>query len=68
MLKKRNPYHWRTFLRGYLPSFILNLGVADKGEDCEKLGAEHVWYNIDGKNSGCYHCKIVRPGKLWEKS
>ena len=63
--KRRHPYAWRTRLRGRLPWFLINLGIADKGEDCEKVGADHVWYNIDGETSGCYHCKVRRPGQLW---
>jgi hypothetical protein len=37
----------------------------DKGDDCEKSSAEHHWYNIDGKRSGCYHCRVARQGQLW---
>ena len=49
-----------------MPWFLIDLGVADKGQDCEAAGGWHEWYNLDGENSGCYHCKVVRPGRLWE--
>jgi len=47
--------------------FLINLGVAAKGRDCETVGAEHHWYNRDGKTSGCYHCEVIGPGRLWEQ-
>jgi len=46
---------------------ILRLVFA-KGKDCEAVGAVHDWYNIDNKNSGCYHCQQERKGRLWESS
>ena len=52
-------------MRAKLPWFLIDLGWADKGDDCEKVGGEHWWYNQDGEHSACYHCKIVRVGKLW---
>ena len=61
------PYRWRTWLRARLPWFLINLGCAGKGEDCEKAGGAHEWYNQDHENSACYHCKVVRPGRLWEE-
>jgi len=61
-----HPYRWRTWLRSNLPWFVINLGVAGKANSCEAVGAEHWWYNIDGKSSGCYHCEVVRTGRLWE--
>lgn len=63
---KPSPYRWRTSLRRYLPWFLIDLGVAAKGEDCEAAGGSHGWYNIDGKRSGCYHCRVVRSGRLWQ--
>jgi hypothetical protein len=63
---KGHPYALRTWLRQYLPWFLIDLGVADKGEDCEKIGARHFWYCKDENTSGCYHCKVVRKGRLWE--
>jgi hypothetical protein len=63
-----HPYRWRTLLRSRLPWFLINLGVADKGEDCEKVSGTHWWYNKDNVSSACYHCKVVRSGRLWKKS
>lgn len=60
------PYRRRTWLRIILPWFLIDLGVASKGKDCELAGGQHEWYNIDNENSGCYHCHIVKPGRLWE--
>ena len=62
-----HPYAWRTWLRGNLPWFLINLGLPNKGKDCEKVGASHHWYNVDGKTSACYHCQVVRTGRLWER-
>jgi len=64
-MKKHHPYVWRTRLRQRLPWFLINLGIADKGQDCEAVGAQHHWYNQDGENSACYHCRVERPGRLW---
>jgi hypothetical protein len=62
----RQPYRWRTNLRRLLP---LSLGwLVNKGKDCELAGGSHQWYNIDNRNSGCYHCKQVRVGRLWEST
>jgi len=36
-----------------------------KGKDCEAAGSQPRWYNLDGESSGCYHCKVIRPGQLW---
>jgi len=60
------PYRKRTWLRHFLPWFLIDLGVADKGKDCEKKGGEHEWYNINNKKSGCYHCNVIRGGQLWK--
>jgi hypothetical protein len=62
-----HPYRWRTRLRRHLPWWLINLGVADKGEDCEAVGGQHHWYNIDGSSSGCYHCKVI-PGPSLDRS
>jgi len=61
------PYRKRTWLRQYLPWFLIDLGIAEKGQDCEKIGGAHEWYNIDNKNSGCYHCNVIRTGQLWKQ-
>ena len=63
-----HPYRWRTWVRARLPWFLINLGVAAKGKDCESVGAEHWWYNGDNKSSACYHCEVVRPGRLWRSA
>ena len=63
-----HPYAWRTWLRKRLPWFLINMGLAAKGKDCEAVGAEHQWYNRDNVSSGCYYCEIVRPEQLWRRS
>lgn len=59
----REPYRWRTNLRGHLP-WCLNR-LFGKGLDCEAVGGIHQWYNIDNETSGCYHCVVIREGQLW---
>jgi hypothetical protein len=63
-----HPYRWRTWLRVRLPWFLINLGIAEKGDDCDRVGGEHWWYNRDGDTSGCYYCEVVKPGQLWKKN
>jgi len=65
---KPSPYRWRTAVRRHLPWFLIDFGVAGKGPDCEAAGGSHSWYNMDDKSSGCYHCKVVRAGRLWEQA
>jgi hypothetical protein len=65
---RSNPYDWRRRIRTHLPFFLINLGVAGKGKDCEEVGARHLWYNYDNENSGCYYCRVREPGQLWEKA
>jgi hypothetical protein len=36
-------------------------------EDCEQAGNTHRWFNIDGMHSGCYNCRVVRQGQLWDR-
>lgn len=62
-----NPYVWRTRIRQYLPWFLIDLGVCDKGLDCEAVGGTHEWFNHDNKTSGCYHCKATGDNRLWER-
>ena len=64
----RHPYAWRTALRKRLPWFVIDLGIAAKGEDCEKAGATHHWYKQDDQYSACYHCTVTKPGRLWERT
>jgi len=65
--RRPSPYRWRTAMRRHLPWFLIDLGIAGKGQDCEKAGGAHAWYSRDGVSSGCYHCKVVRAGRLWEE-
>ena len=65
--RANHPYRWRTWIRGHLPWFLIELGIADKAKDCEQVGASHSWYNHDERSSGCYHCKVERAGRLWEE-
>lgn len=60
-----HPYRWRTWIRPHLPWLLINLGFAAKGRDCEAVGGTHWWYNRDNVSSGCYHCGVVRSGRLW---
>ncbi len=62
-----HPYRWRTWLRAKLPWVLINRGIAAKGKDCERVGAKHWWYNRDNESSACYHCEVVRPGRLWKQ-
>ena len=59
------PYRFRTWLRGHSPWALINLGVFGKGADCEAAGGDHEWYKKDDKHSACYHCKVMRAGRLW---
>lgn len=61
-----HPYALRTWLRGRIPWFLIRMGVADKGRDCEAARGWHRWYNHDDVSSACYHCRVVREGRLWE--
>jgi hypothetical protein len=65
-MNQRSPYRWRTALRRHLPWFLIDLGIARKGRDCEAVGDEHEWYNVDDVSSGCYHCVVMKPGRLWD--
>ncbi len=61
------PYRKRTWFRSYFPWFLIDIRFAKKGTDCETKGGSHEWYNIDNQTSGCYHCNVVRTGKLWQE-
>lgn len=63
-----HPYRFRTWIRSYLPWWVINLGLANKSDDCQRVGGEHWWYNLDDENSGCYHCYVERPGRLWQNA
>lgn len=62
-----HPYRYRTWIRARLPMALIDLGVAGKGADCEKVGGWHRWYNVDGQSSACYHCRAARSGQLWRR-
>ena len=38
-----------------------------KPDSCDKIGWNHVWYNIDGNRSGCYNCNKTSKKKLWNE-
>jgi len=61
------PYEWRKWLRSRLPWVLIDLGIADKGKDCEAVNAKHQWYNQDNESSHCYYCKKTAVGQLWKK-
>lgn len=63
----KQPYRIRTRIRRLLPWFLIDLGLAAKGEDCERAAGEHEWYK-DGKQSASYHCQVVRLGQLWKRA
>ena len=63
---KKHPYRYRLWWRKRLPWFLIDLGIADKGKDCELVNAEHSWYKIDNKTSGCYYCKKIANGMKWK--
>jgi hypothetical protein len=65
MWEDKHPYRWRTWIRSHLSWFLIDFGIARKGHDCEAVGGWHHWYNVDDSSSGCYHCEVVRPGRLW---
>ena len=55
----------RTWVRGRLPWFLIRLGVADFGRDCDALEASHYWCNVDDAHSLCIFCGSEREGQLW---
>jgi mannose/cellobiose epimerase-like protein (N-acyl-D-glucosamine 2-epimerase family) len=59
------PYRRRTWLRRKLPFWVIDLGIADKGQDCEAAGGFHEWYSQDSETSACYHCCVTERGQLW---
>ena len=58
-MKKKHPYELRKQIRSKLPWFLIDLGIAGKGKNCEKLNADHDQYKIDGETNGCYYCKQI---------
>ena len=65
-MNKKNPYRHRLWWRKRIPWFLIKLGIAAKGKDCKLVNAEHLWYNIDEKTSGCYYCEVIEEGKKWK--
>ena len=65
---KKQPFRLRTKIRVYLPWFLIDIGLASKGKNCESVGGNHEWYNIDNQYSGCNHCEVTQKGKLWKNN
>ena len=63
-----HPHALRTWIRGRIPWFLINLGAFNFGRDCETLNAHHNWRNSDNVHSRCIFCGIEREGQLWETS
>lgn len=64
-MNNKHPYERRLWWRIRLPWFLINIGIADKGKDCEEVNAQHKWYTIDNISSGCYYCKVIAKGQKW---
>lgn len=64
-MKNKHPYEWRLWWRMRLPWFLIKIGVADKGKNCEEVNAKHKWYNADNISSGCYYCKVIGYEQKW---
>lgn len=62
-----HPYYNRLWWRLKLPWFLIELGFAKKGKNCELVNATHEWYKIDNLNSGCYYCNKIHKGIRWPK-
>jgi hypothetical protein len=64
----RLPFRRRTWIRMRLPWWLIDRNVAGyrNGDDCERRGAHHEWYNCDNRNSGCCHCGAIKEGRLWK--
>ena len=60
-----HPFRFRTWLRPRLPWVLIRF-LAHPA-DCEASGGWHRWYNMDGSQSGCYHCSVVGKGRLWKR-
>ena len=59
-----HPHRLRTWLRVHTPNFASDF--FPKAADCAKSGGWHRWYNQDELHSGCYHCKVITDGQLWQ--
>lgn len=60
------PFRFRTWIRSILPIFLVDLGIAAKGNNCEEEGGIHEWYNKDDIHSACYHCEVIKKDQLWD--
>jgi hypothetical protein len=56
-----HPYRFRVWIRARLPHWMIDLGVATKGHDCEAAGGWHRWYKSTDDIDHCYHCRQTRP-------
>ena len=65
-MNKKHPYGNRLWWRKRLPWFLIDLGFANKGKDCESENAKHSWYRIDNNLSGCYYCNSIVKGQKWK--
>jgi len=63
-----HPHALRTWVRSRLPFFLLRMGAAGFGRDCESIGAIHNWHNLDNVRSRCIFCGQEREGQLWQVS
>ena len=63
MKRNKHSYAYKRWLREKLPWFLIDLGIASKGKNCELINAKHYWYNIDNKITGCYYCKKISKTK-----
>ena len=59
-LEYEHPYRRRTFWRVLLPRPFC--WWVNKGEDCESVGAEHHWYNVDVSVAPAITVKSSVPG------
>lgn len=50
------------------PNEYLDQHYPAQPDDCEAHGETHRWHNVDNKHSACYHCRVIRAGRLWETS
>lgn len=46
--------------------FIKEHWFGDRPKSCKDKGWTHSWHNVDGTHSGCYNCRAIRKGRLWE--
>jgi len=46
--------------------FIKVHWLGDRPQSCEEMGWTHSWHNLDNRRSGCFNCRTVRKGRLWE--